>query len=143
MTEHKTLAAAKCAVMAQVGWVKKTGENKFHRYKYASEADLNAALQTAMSEHGLAMAPTKCGLSRNEGPKTRKGVAQWLTEGVMTYTLLHTSGVSETIEVWGSGIDGEDKGAYKAMTGALKYALRQAFLIPTGDDPDADRREDH
>jgi hypothetical protein len=38
----------------------------------------------------------------------------------------------------GEGQDAGDKGIYKAITGAQKYALMKAFMIPTGDDPEAD-----
>jgi len=34
------------------------------------------------------------------------------------------------------GQDGGDKSVPKSLTIALKYALRQAFLMETGDDPD-------
>ena len=38
----------------------------------------------------------------------------------------------------GTGADSGDKAPYKATTGAIKYALLTAFLIPTGDDPEND-----
>ena len=40
------------------------------------------------------------------------------------------------VKVLGDGADTGDKASYKAMTGAMKYALRQTFVIETGDDPD-------
>lgn len=135
------LTAAVCAVMLEVGIVEKGGTNDFHGYKYASEFDLSVALQPAMARNGLCMVPVAMALVRSEGPKTRSGKPQYITEGPVTYELRHTSGESVRIVAWGCGIDGEDKGAYKAMTGAYKYALREAFLIPTGDDPDKDWRE--
>jgi hypothetical protein len=42
----------------------------------------------------------------------------------------------------GEGQDAGDKGPYKAMTGAQKYALMKTFMIPTGDDPEADEDVD-
>ena len=38
----------------------------------------------------------------------------------------------------GSGQDAGDKGIFKAISGAQKYALMKAFMIPTGDDPEQD-----
>jgi hypothetical protein len=38
----------------------------------------------------------------------------------------------------GSGSDSQDKGPYKAITGAIKYLMTTTFLIPTGDDPEGD-----
>ena len=40
------------------------------------------------------------------------------------------------MRVAGEGADVGDKAPYKAMTGALKYALLQSFLLSTGDDPE-------
>ena len=42
----------------------------------------------------------------------------------------------------GTGCDNNDKAAYKAQTGALKYALKNAFLIPDDADPEADTTVD-
>ena len=51
------------------------------------------------------------------------------------------SGEEITARVAGEGLDMGDKASYKAMTGALKYALLQSFLLATGDDPE-DERDD-
>ena len=51
------------------------------------------------------------------------------------------TGETRTGSGLGSGADTGDKAAYKAQTGALKYALRNAFLIPDEkgqDEPEAD-----
>ena len=41
----------------------------------------------------------------------------------------------------GEGADPGDKAPYKALTGALKYALLQSFLLATGDDPEDERAD--
>ncbi len=41
-----------------------------------------------------------------------------------------------SVPSYGEGRDRGDKAPYKALTGALKYALIQTFLIATGDDPE-------
>jgi hypothetical protein len=46
-----------------------------------------------------------------------------------------------TVKVAGEGLDAGDKAPYKAMTGALKYALLQSFLLATGDDPEDERAD--
>ena len=127
MTEHKNLASAVCAVMKDVRHVTKTGRNDHHKYNYASDADLLIALQPAMAVHGLILLPADVAWS-NSGDRV---------DLIMTYELCHTSGESRRVQAAGSGIDKQDKAAYKAQTGCLKYALRQAFLIPTGDDAEA------
>jgi hypothetical protein len=57
----------------------------------------------------------------------------------MTFTWYDTeTGESLVVEWAGSGSDKGDKGLYKAMTGAEKYVLLKTFLVPTGDDPEAE-----
>jgi hypothetical protein len=61
----------------------------------------------------------------------------WL---VMAYTFSDVDSGEEIIaKVAGQGLDAGDKAPYKAMTGALKYALLQSFLLATGDDPEDER----
>ena len=127
----KNLAAAMCKVMAEASHVQKTGKNSFHGYNYASDEDLLRVLQPAMVKAGLAMFPS--GITQTDR-QLDKG--KTCTDVHVEYTIIHSSGESITIQAVGRGIDKEDKGPYKAMTGALKYALRQTFLVPTGDDPE-------
>lgn len=133
------LAKALCAVMARVRYVPETGKNTFHRYSYASDEDLLTVLQPAMAEVGLAMIPERVDVKTVEHSPDGKGKPQWRTEVLVTYALLHASGECRTVQAPGCGIDGEDKGVYKAMTGALKYALRHTFLVPTGEDAERHR----
>lgn len=132
------LLAAICRVMQKVGYVQKGGENEFHHYKYATEADTIAALRPVMLAEGLIMTPSLW---------MQGGVPQIDTHGnvhiIMSYTLHHVpTGQRMVFYVPASGNDRSskgsvgDKGIYKAMTGALKYALRQTFMLETGDDPE-------
>src|ERR1700738_5163472 len=58
----------------------------------------------------------------------------------MAYTFMDRDTAEEiTVKVAGEGLDTGDKAPYKAMTGALKYALLQSFLLATGDDPEDER----
>jgi hypothetical protein len=134
------LAAAVANVMADVPYVLQTGRNDHQRYSYASDADLIGALQPAMARHGLALMVTGVEVleAANIG-KTKSGGERIRHDIRVTYTLVHSSGAWIRVQSAGSGVDHEDKGVYKALTGAYKYALRQTFSIPTGDD--AERAE--
>lgn len=123
-------------VMEKVGYVQKKGENKFHHYKYAGEADLLEVLRPAMVEAGLLLIPNVAHLSE---------IDQYGNTNVtVEYTLCHKDGDiwPEKITVIGTGNDKNskggvgDKGVYKAMTGANKYLLFKLFQIATGDDPE-------
>jgi hypothetical protein len=60
----------------------------------------------------------------------------------MAYTFADVDSGEEIIaKVAGQGLDPGDKAPYKAMTGALKYALLQSFLLATGDDPEDERTD--
>lgn len=134
----KHIIQALNAVMKDVSYVQKSSENKFHGYKYASEASLLESLRPAMIQHGLILIPSVGNVSPIDGHGN--------TMLTVEYTLAHTSG-----EIWpdkivavGCGNDKSksgsvgDKGVYKALTGANKYLLFKLFQIETGDDPEKD-----
>lgn len=147
MTPTPTLAAAVLAVMGEVGYVHKSGRvsSAGANYTFAGEVDLLRVLRPAMVAHGLCMLPVATELrehhetvpGRDGKPRTSRTVRV-----VQTYRLLHVSGEYQDLVVVGEGQDSGDKAGAKAMTIALKYALRQAFLVETGDDPDRERPEE-
>jgi hypothetical protein len=134
----KNIIIALNKAMQSAGYVQKNSENKFHGYKYASEADLLETLRPAMIEQGLVLIPSIGNVSGIDDHGN--------TRVFVEYTLAHTSG-----EIWpdkimavGCGNDRAkngtvgDKGVYKAITGANKYLLFKLFQIETGDDPEND-----
>ena len=138
-TKPPTLAAALLHVYERVGYAQKTGSMAHgDRYRYASEGDLISAVRPLMVEAGV-VGPIPIAVERLdiEHAPTRKGARQFCTDVTVTYRFLHgPTGESIDVQTIGRGIDVGDKGPYKALTGAFKYALRQTFCIETGDDPD-------
>jgi hypothetical protein len=119
-------------VMRKVGYVQKDGKNEFHGYKYASEANLIAALRPALIDAGLVLIPSVTNVTQDEYGNTHV---------MMNFTLMDDEGYTFTFSGAGSGNDRNkngvgDKGIYKAITGATKYALMKTFLLETGDDPE-------
>lgn len=136
----KSLAAKLAEVMAVVKRIPKRGKNEFHGYKYATEADLADAIRDELSSRGVILIPDVQTVERIDTTPTAKGKPQFLTNVEIKWTF--TDGTdSISFMMPGCGIDGEDKGIYKAITGAEKYALMKFFLVPTGDDPEADSRK--
>lgn len=125
-------------VMGKVGYVqKKKSKDGGLKYAYAGEAALIEALRPAMLESGITF---HCSSIRDHQRKTEG--AKCFTTALFTFMFTHApSKTSIEASALGEGYDGLDKGAYKAMTGALKYALRQTFIIETGDDPDKTQEE--
>ena len=136
LTPEAVILRAVNAVMQEAGYVQKTGENTFHGYRYASEADVLERLRPAMVKHGLILIPSVQQVSSID------------THGNTTvsvhYTLAHVSGAiwPQPIIAAGCGNDRSksgtfgDKGLYKALTGANKYMLFKLFQIETGNDPE-------
>jgi hypothetical protein len=74
---------------------------------------------------------------------TDRGKQSVVTTVVVAFTFADgDTGAMFRSEWAGQGDDPADKGLYKAYTGALKYFLMKTFLIPTGDDPEADTNTD-
>lgn len=145
--QQPNLAKAIIAVMQSVKGIDKTmtvgtGNGS---YKGVSDQVVKQILGDAMAANGLCIIPTgietKTQIDRWEetggqyGPKQKQSV---FTEVITKYLLMHESGESVELSGYGHGVDSQDKGAGKATTYALKYALLYTFLVPTGKIDDAD-----
>jgi hypothetical protein len=121
--------------MKAVERVPKRGRNDFHKYDYATEADIVATVREELANRQIMLLPGVSSISRE--PVGEKGSV--LTTAEMTFTFFDGE-TGELIERhwFGCGTDKEDKGLYKAMTGGEKYFLLKTFLMPTGDDPEVD-----
>lgn len=126
------------SVMKRVDYLQKDGKVAYGntRYNYLSEEKITSEIRKGMAEAGLVIFPMKMEVvSENEVP-TKSGKARLLNI-VVNYRIQDTeSDDFIDIQALGEGMDNGDKTVYKAMTGAFKYAQRQTFMIPTGDDPD-------
>lgn len=134
------LAGAVTRVMAAVPMVPKGSENAFHRYKYQSDEDICAALGPVMAAEGLALLPVHSSAQTTEHGQSHSGKVQWRTMVSERYLLIHApSGEGIVLQTLGVGIDGEDKGLYKAFTAARKYLMKRTFHFSAEpDDPEAD-----
>jgi hypothetical protein len=137
-----SLYAKLAQVMAEIGYVEKRGHNSFHGYKYVTEADLVDAVRSKLAARNIVVIPSLTGIDER-AIKTAKGKDSTITTARIAFTFCDgDSGQTHTAEWAGAGDDPADKGLYKAMTGAAKYFLMKSFLIPTGDDPEADAGTD-
>ena len=120
--------------MKETGTVAKTGRNDFHGYDYATEADVVESVRPHMVKNGLMLIPHVDNVSQDQHGNTNI---------IVNYRLYHVSGEFIEFNVAASGNDKNrngvgDKGIYKAMTGASKYAMLKLFSLATGDDPEKD-----
>ena len=133
-----TIHTAMLAIMEEVGYVKKSRTMKgFETYRFAGEAEFIKAIRPAMVAHGVYCYPSAITSHESETYQTSKGTTMNLEKVGMEFTFVHgASGTEIKVAAMGAGADVGDKAVPKMLTGALKYALRQSFLIETGDDPD-------
>jgi hypothetical protein len=145
--EKPNLIKAIISVMNDVKGIEKsmtigTGQMS---YKGVPDKEVKKIIGQAMAKNGLCILPIGITptikierwdeLDYNGKMKTKQSV---FTEVYSTFLLMHESGESQEICGYGHGVDPQDKGAGKATTYALKYALLYSFLVPTGDIDDAD-----
>jgi len=141
----KELTKAVIAVMQEVSYLAKddTVGSGYSAYKAITDEKVRKVLRESMSKNGLVLFQESIEYSErvdrweivyNGQPKQKQQIK--ITAKV-TYRLVHAeSGESQFIDSIGIGVDPQDKSAGKATTYALKYALLNLFLIPTGNDPD-------
>lgn len=135
----KLLAAAR-----EVGRVPERGRNEAQGYSYAREDDLVEAVREHLYANGVLLLPDVEDVATRDTQRLDRDTGQvlpgWpITRVKMRFAFVDAeSGVQRVLGAVGEGSDPGDKGVYKAMTGALKYVLRQSFLIPTGDDAEAE-----
>jgi hypothetical protein len=132
--EPKSLHYKLAEVMAEIGTVEERGRNEDQKYDYATDEDIFRAVRDKLAERHIILLPAITEI--NAERKTISG-KQFVTQVKGTWTFVDgESGERHEVPLIGEGADSQDKGVYKAYTGALKYLLRMSFLIPTGNDPE-------
>lgn len=119
-------------------YVQKDGHNAFHRYKFASAANVLGHVNAALDAAGLAVTDTDVVILSEIGAGKDKVV----TAKVCVTIRDGESGETATFRGIGSGMDSGDKAVMKATTAAQKYAWIVGLSIETGDDPEADEETD-
>lgn len=125
-------------VMARVDKLEKTGHNKEHNYHYVEEAAVLAQVRPLLVQAGLVLTFSELACTQVERTG-RKGPVSDITRVDVEFTLVDAdTGDKHSWVKIGYGQDSLDKGPYKALTGATKYAITKTFMMSTGDDPERD-----
>jgi hypothetical protein len=125
--ESKKLAAKLVDVMSAVGTIEKKGRNEHFGYDFVQEEDVSDAVRKELVKRNVMFLPDVTAHERT-GNLTTLTVKCFFIDG--------DTGEHYEFTVIGYGQDTQDKGANKALTAAVKYALLKAFLISSGEDPD-------
>lgn len=128
----KTLAAKMATIMGELSRLPKTGRNDFHKYDFLEESVLVDAVRPLLAAQGI-------GVSQQILEYSQDG-----NHSVVHLKIIFRDGESgeEMFSTGiGEGVDKSDKGLPKATTSAFKYALKNTFLISSGDDVENDEVE--
>lgn len=132
------------AIVAEIDNVDKRGRNEFQKYAYVKATDVAWLVRKALSSRNIYLVADVVEVLRNYEIPAREGSMQ-AVDVKMQFSFfdgddLHVAPI--VLHAYGTGTDKGDKAIYKAMTGALKYGLRHAFLIPDESDPEGDASVD-
>jgi hypothetical protein len=128
------------AVMKEVTALAKDGKNQGQGYQFLSEEKVTTELHKACANAGLVIRPIDWEIIDTRVSQTRNGGEMHFCRVIATYSLTDADDPDQEneriVKALGEGSDTGDKVLNKCMTAAFKYALRQTFMISTGDDPD-------
>lgn len=127
--DKKKLAAKILSVVSKIEAVKKSGYNSHHKYQYSTESDFIEAVRQQLIDEKILVLTSVEEVSKDNTITT-----------VRTKHIFIDTESGEQFEVFsaGQGADSQDKGVYKAITGAMKYFVSKSFMIETQDDPEND-----
>ena len=127
---------------ASSGYIKKDGRNEAQKYNFVSERRFITEVRELLNEFGIMSLTSVVGTDVQTVAKGDK--INFLTTITLIYTFIDSDNVAwVTVCTVGQGYDSSDKASNKALTGANKYGLRQAFMIATGDDPEEARADEY
>ena len=129
-------------VMRNCSHVAKNGTNDFHKYKYATAADVLEKVNASLTKHGLTSVVTPNLLNMQQVTTAKGNVEQLATVEVVITLIDSESGETLTLKGLGSGQDPSDKAVAKAQTMGIKYCYLNSLAIATNDDPEADQHTD-
>lgn len=120
-------------ILAELGPMEKKGRNPHFGYNYVSEGQVMSELRHKLSSRNVFLSTSveTCVPQYGE-PKAGTFVL------VTTKHTFHDADTGEELVIGGAGLgwDSGDKGVYKAITGATKYALMKNFLVTDEQDPE-------
>lgn len=126
------------AIMSEVGSVGKYNQTDTgQRFYYRSVDDAVNALSPIMAKNKVFVVPEVLDTRREEFLSTKNNKLN-LTVLTVKFTFYADDGSHISCVTVGEAMDSGDKSSGKAMSNALKYALYQAFCIPTQEYAGAD-----
>ena len=136
MEVYKAINAVQ-ADLAREG-ISKGRRNQQQGYNFRGIDDVYNAVSPLLAKAGLVILPRVLGRDCVERTNAKGTALFYVTVEVEFDFVASADGSRHTVKTFGEAMDSGDKATNKAMSAAYKYALMQAFAIPTEGDNDAD-----
>jgi len=138
MSVYKAINAVQ-ADLSSVG-ITKDRRNQAQGYSFRGIDDCYNAIAPLLAKHGLCILPRV--LSRDVREVTNsKGTLLFYTSVHVEFDFVSSiDGSKHTVGMFGEAQDSGDKSTNKALSAAYKYAVMQAFSIPTEGDNDTENQ---
>ena len=130
-----TIHKAMVGIMRDAGHIGKDRRNASQGYNFRGIDDVYNDMHDIMAKWGVFMT-TDVLSERSEERQTKSGGVSIYRILTVRITFHHESGSSISSVMVGEGMDSGDKASNKAMSVAQKYAILQAFAIPTEENKD-------
>jgi hypothetical protein len=137
MSVYKAINAVQLE-LSKVGITKDRRNTQGAGYNFRGIDDMYNTLSPLLSKHGLCILPRVINRDCIERPTKTGGVLFYTTVEVEFDFVSAEDGTKHIVKTFGEAMDVSDKSTNKAMSAAYKYAVMQAFAIPTEGDNDAD-----
>jgi hypothetical protein len=139
--EQKKIFTAMMAVMRDIEAIVKDKVNTTQGFKFRGIDDVYNAVHPLFKKHGIFTTSEVLSSKREDRLSAKGGNLIWsILEIRFTFYAEDGSFVQSTMQ--GEGMDSGDKGSNKAMAVAQKYAIIQAFSIPTVEgSPEPDKED--
>lgn len=116
------------AVMQDIAYVQKEDKKVNNQYKFVSHDAVTAAVRPHLVTHGITVIASVANHNQ-DGNRTEVDL-------VVNFHNIDDPSDTVSVNVFGYGVDQQDKGPGKAFSYAKKYAFLQTFCLETGDDPE-------
>jgi len=120
--------------------IEKGRKNEQQGYRFRGIDDIYNAVSPLLGEHGLCILPRVLARACTERATANGRALFYVTVEVEFDFVSSEDGSRHVVKTWGEAMDSADKATNKAMSAAYKYAVMQAFAIPTEGDNDADAK---
>lgn len=136
MKVYQAINAVQRALAAE--GISKTRRNQQQGYNFRGIDDVYNAVSPLLGQHGLCILPRVLSRECVERQSAKGGALFYITVEVEFDFVCAEDGTKHVVKTYGEAMDSADKATNKAMSAAYKYAVMQAFAIPTEGDNDAD-----